>query len=103
MPADAVAINEVLIAAGVAAWGGFLGAERIHIANRGRTHPADLVAVDGEGVLAFVAWDVATGEILRLYTHPRGWGQGAGGARKHHAEGSLGWTADTRRSRNRSR
>jgi GNAT superfamily N-acetyltransferase len=89
VPADGVAINEVLIAAGVAAWGGFLGAERIEVANRGRTHPADLVAVDGEGVLAFVAWDAATGEILRLYTHPRGWRQGAGGALLERALAAL--------------
>lgn len=88
-PADGVAINELLIAAGVAAWGGFLGAERIQNANRGRTHPADLVAVDGEGVLAFVAWDVTTGEILRLYTHPRAWGRGAAGALLERALDAL--------------
>lgn len=73
------AIRAVLVAAGLEAWAGFLGAERIERANRGRTHPADLVAVDGEGVFAFVAWDEATGEIERLYTHPRGQGRGAGG------------------------
>jgi GNAT superfamily N-acetyltransferase len=70
----------VLTAAGVAAWGGFLGAERIEAATRGAEHPADLLAVDDDGVLGFVAWDAATGEILRLYTHPRAWGRGAGRA-----------------------
>jgi GNAT superfamily N-acetyltransferase len=79
-PADAAEIREVVTAAGVAAWGAFLGADRIEAATRGAEHPADLVAVDEEGVLAFVAWDAATGEILRLYTHPRGWGRGAGAA-----------------------
>ena len=38
------------------------------------------MAVDAEGVLGFVAWDADTGEILRLYTHPRGQGRGAGRA-----------------------
>lgn len=79
-PGDAGEIGEVLVAAGVAAWGDFLGAQRIRDANRGRVHPADLVAVDARGVAAFVAWDGATGEIVRLYTHPRAWGRGAGGA-----------------------
>lgn len=78
--ADASAISEVLTAAGIAAWGVFLGAQRIEAATRGKEHPADLVAVDAEGVFAFVAWDAASGEILRLYTHPRGWGRGAGRA-----------------------
>lgn len=77
-PADADAISAVLLEAGLQAWAGFLGAERIEKANRGREHPADLVAVDDEGVFAFVAWDEATGEIERLYTHPRGQGRGAG-------------------------
>ena len=40
----------------------------------------DLVAVDDHGVFALVAWDAATGEIQRLYTHPRGQGRGAGRA-----------------------
>ncbi len=88
-PVDAEAISEVLTAAGVAAWGDFLGAERIRAATGGRTHPADLVAVDGDGVFAFVAWDVASGEILRLYTHPRGWGRGAGGALLDRALAAL--------------
>jgi GNAT superfamily N-acetyltransferase len=87
--ADGPAIGEVLTAAGVAAWGSFLGVARIEAANRGRTHPADLVAVDGGGVFAFVAWDAATGEILRLYTHPRGSGRGAGGALLNRALAEL--------------
>ena len=77
---DAQAIREVLTAAGVAAWSAFLGAERIRRATADAQHPADLVAVDDDGVFAFVAWDRVTGEILRLYTHPRGWGRGAGRA-----------------------
>lgn len=76
--ADAEAVTEVLRAAGVDAWGGFLGADRINAAQQGVQHPADLVAEDDEGVFAFVAWDTATGEIERLFTHPRGQGRGAG-------------------------
>jgi ribosomal protein S18 acetylase RimI-like enzyme len=76
-PEDAGEISAVLTAAGLAAWAGFLGAERIEAATRGVRHPADLVAVDGRGVFAFVAWDGATGEITRLYTHPRAQGRGA--------------------------
>jgi len=79
-PEDAEAVAGVLTAAGVAAWSAFLGEDRIVEANRGRTQPADLVAVDDEGVAGFVAWDAATGEILRLYTHPRAQGQGMGRA-----------------------
>ncbi len=79
-PADAGAISNVLTDAGLAAWADFLGTARIEEANRGRHHPADLVASDDNGVFAFVAWDEATGEILRLYTHPSSWGRGAGGA-----------------------
>jgi ribosomal protein S18 acetylase RimI-like enzyme len=74
---DAAAAGDVLTAAGVAAWAGFLGEERIRTATAGAEHPVDLVAVDDDGVLAFVAWDASTGEVLRLYTHPRGWGRGA--------------------------
>jgi GNAT superfamily N-acetyltransferase len=77
-PADAEAISAVLLEAPLRAWASFLDAERIDAANRGREHPADLVAVDDEGVFAFVAWDEATGEIERLFTHPRGQGRGAG-------------------------
>ena len=88
-PADAAAVSEVVTAAGVAAWSGFLGRERIEEANRGRRHPADLVAVDDDGVFAFVAWDSATGEILRLYTHPRAWGRGIGRALLDRALDSL--------------
>jgi ribosomal protein S18 acetylase RimI-like enzyme len=79
-PDDAVAINAVLVAAGSVAWGPFLGVDRVERANQGRVHPADLVAEDDEGVFAFVAWDEETGEITRLYTHPRAWGRGAGRA-----------------------
>lgn len=78
--ADDEAVSAVLLAAGLDAWAAFLGAERIVAAVRGRRQPADLVAVDEEGVFAFVAWEEATGEILRLYTHPRGHGLGAGQA-----------------------
>ena len=78
--ADAEAITAVLTAAGVAAWADFLGKERIEAGHSGRRHPADLVAVDRAGVFAFVAWDARTGEITRLFTHPRGWGRGAGRA-----------------------
>lgn len=78
--ADADEITEVLRAAGVDAWASFLGAERINAAQRGVVHPANLVAVDREGVFAFVAWDETTGEVLRLFTHPRGQGRGAGAA-----------------------
>jgi len=95
-PADADAVTEVLTAAGVAAWGPFLGADRIEAATRGLRHPADLVAVDSRGVFAFVAWDGATGEILRLYTHPRGWGRGAGTALLDGALAALRATGSTR-------
>jgi GNAT superfamily N-acetyltransferase len=78
--ADAAEISSVLTAAAIAAWGEFLGADRIKRATIDLRHPADLVAADAEGVLAFVAWDAATGEIVRLYTHPRAWGRGAGRA-----------------------
>jgi predicted N-acetyltransferase YhbS len=67
-PADAEAISAVLLEAPLRAWASFLDAERIDAANRGREHPADLVAVDDEGVFAFVAWDEATGEIECLFT-----------------------------------
>lgn len=88
-PADAAAIGEVLTRAGVEAWAGFLGAERIEGANREAEHPANLVATDRRGILAFVAWDPATGEILRLYTDPRGWGLGAGRALLERALDAL--------------
>lgn len=88
-PADAGDIGAVLTAAGIEAWGSFLGAERIERANRGREHPADLVAADELGIFAFVAWDAGTGEILRLYTHPRGWGRGAGRALLERALATL--------------
>jgi GNAT superfamily N-acetyltransferase len=47
------------------------------------------VAEDDAGVFAFVAWDDATGEILRLYTHPQGWGRGAGSALLARAVAAL--------------
>lgn len=79
-PADGAAISAVLTAAGVAAWGAFLDPELIEAATRDADHPCDLVALDDQGVCGFVAWDSASGEILRLYTHPRAWGRGAGGS-----------------------
>lgn len=79
-PADADAIAGIVLRAGLAAWGSFLGADRIEEAIAGDRHPADAVAVDGRGVLAFVAWDERTGEITRLYTDPPAQGRGAGGA-----------------------
>jgi GNAT superfamily N-acetyltransferase len=79
----------VLIEAGAAAWGSFLGRERIELANQDRSHPAQIVAVDDDHVLGFVAWDAATGEILRLYTHPRAWGRGAGAALLERALDAL--------------
>ena len=88
-PGDAPAITEVLIAAGVAAWAHFLGAEHMETAIRATEQPADLVAVDGGVVVGFVAWDAATGEILRLYTHPRAWGAGAGRALLDRALAAL--------------
>jgi GNAT superfamily N-acetyltransferase len=78
-----------LTAAGVAAWAPFLGEERIRAATTGAEHPADLVAVDDEGVFAFVAWDAETGEIQRLFTHPRGSGRGAGRALLERALDAL--------------
>lgn len=74
---DADAISAILTEAGVEAWGGFLGEDRIRREVASQDHPANLVAQDSEGVFAFVAWDSETGEIQRLYTHPRAWGQGA--------------------------
>ena len=88
-PADADVISEILVAAGRVAWGPFLGEARVEEANRGKLHPADLVAVDDEGVFAFVAWNTATGEIERLYTHPRGWRRGAARALLERAVEAL--------------
>jgi GNAT superfamily N-acetyltransferase len=88
-PDDAEAISEVLLRASISAWGWFVGAERIEAANRGRKHPADLVAEDDGGVFAFVSWDDDSGEIVRLYTHPRGQGRGAGAALLEAAEDAL--------------
>ena len=79
-PGDEAAISAVVTAAATAAWSDFLGRERIEAATRGKRHPVDLVVEDEDGVFGFVAWDEATGEITRLYTHPRAWGRGAGRA-----------------------
>lgn len=79
-PEDAAGLREIVTAAGIAAWGDFLGRERVASATAETDHPADLVAVDEDGVCGFVAWDERTGEITRLYTHPRAWGRGAGTA-----------------------
>jgi GNAT superfamily N-acetyltransferase len=95
-PADADAVTAVLTAGGVAAWDPFVGTDRIEAATRDRRHPADLVTEDSAGVFAFVAWDGATGEILRLYTHPRGWGRGAGTALLDRALAALRATGCTR-------
>jgi GNAT superfamily N-acetyltransferase len=95
-PADRRAAGEVLAAAGVAAWAAFLGEERITGANRSREHPADLVAVDADGLLGFVAWEAARGEVTRLYVHPRGWGSGAAAALLHGAEDALRAAGRTR-------
>src|SRR3954462_1518810 len=86
---DADAVAEVLVAAGVAAWAGFLGEERIRTANAGRTHPADVVAADDHGVCGFVAWEATTGGVPRLSVHPRRWRSGGGRARLAAAEDEL--------------
>ena len=79
-PDDADAISDVMLEAGAKAWA-YLGEELIRTVNQGVHHPADVVAVDERGeVFAFVSWDTDTGEIVRLFTHPRGWGYGAGQA-----------------------
>jgi GNAT superfamily N-acetyltransferase len=86
---DAQAVAEVLVEAAVAAWGDFVGDERIRVANAGRIHPADLVAEDSDGVCGFVAWDTETGEVTRLYVTPQRWGAGAGRALLTAAEDAL--------------
>jgi len=88
--ADAEEVSAVLRRAGLAAWGAFLGADRIEQANAGRRHPADAVAADADGVFAFVAWHEETGEISRLYTDPRGQGRGAARALLDVALDALG-------------
>jgi len=80
LPGEGDAISAVLTAAGVAAWSGFLGRERVEAATRGADHPCDLVTADHRGICGFVAWDSSSGEIVRFYTHPRVWGEGAGRA-----------------------
>lgn len=79
-PEDEAAVSDVLLRAGIVAWGGYLDTELIERANRGRAQPANLVAVDSRGIFAFVAWDASSGEITRLFTDPRAWGRGAGSA-----------------------
>lgn len=79
-PEDESAVSDVLLRAAIVSWGPYLGVERIEQGLRGRAQPANLVAIDGRGVFAFVAWDEATGEITHLFTDPRSWGRGAGAA-----------------------
>jgi GNAT superfamily N-acetyltransferase len=79
-PSDGAALGGVVVAAGLEAWGPWLGADLIAAANADTIHPADFVVEDGSGVCGFVAWDGDSGEIKRLYTHPRMWGAGAGRA-----------------------
>jgi GNAT superfamily N-acetyltransferase len=86
---DAGAVAEVITEAGVAAWAGFLGEDRVRAANAGRVHPADVVAEDPDGVCGFVSWDAETGEVTRLYVHPRRWRSGAGRALLTAAEEAL--------------
>lgn len=86
---DGDAVAGVLVEAGVAAWAGFLGEERIRAANADRLHPADVVAEDAGGVCGFAAWDAATGEVTRLYVHPRCWNAGVGRRLLTAAEDAL--------------
>ncbi len=88
-PSDADEISDVLLQASLSAWGWFVGYERMKAANRGQRHPANLVAEDDDGVFAFVSWDERSGEIVRLYAHPRGQGRGAGAALLEAAEEAL--------------
>ncbi len=84
---DAPAVAEVLIAAGVKAWGPWLGAERV----AGQTPPAErwvaagtIVATTEAGELVgFVRTEPGEegeGWVDLLYTHPRVWGRSAGRA-----------------------
>ena len=73
----------------MAAWASLLGEERIRAANAGRNHPADVVAEDFHGVCGFVAWNAQTGEVTRLYVHPRRWRTGVGRALLTAAEEAL--------------
>lgn len=86
---DAAALSELLTAAGVAAWGGFLGVERVRSATSGRVHPADVVAERAGTVVGFVAWDGETGEVKRLFVLPDAWGSGIGTALLDRAVAAL--------------
>src|SRR5262249_5287355 len=86
---DAEEIGAALVAAGIDAWGSFLGEERIVAANRDRTHPADLVAVDDDGVFGLRAWGSHTRGDARLHVPRGGQRQGAGAAPLSHALGAL--------------
>jgi GNAT superfamily N-acetyltransferase len=86
---DAPAVAQILIEAGVAAWADFLGEERIRAANADRTHPADVVAQDADGVCGFVAFNAHTGAVSRLYVDPRRWRAGVGRALLVAAEEGL--------------
>jgi ribosomal protein S18 acetylase RimI-like enzyme len=88
-PADADAISEAMFQAGLDAWGPYLGTERMQLWTQDRQYTADLVAEDDRGVFALVAWDEHTGEVERLYTHPRGQGRGAGTELLRRAEEAL--------------
>jgi GNAT superfamily N-acetyltransferase len=86
---DGEAGAQVLVEAGVAAWSDFLGEQRIRTANAGRRHPADVVAEDAAGICGFVAWDVGTAEVTRLYVTPRRWRAGVGRSLLTTAEEAL--------------
>ena len=95
-PTDGPALSAVLTAAGTAAWGPFLGEERVRAATSASAPRADVVAEDADGLLGFVAYDAATGEIQLLHTHPRAWGRGAGRALLDHALDALRGAGRTR-------
>ena len=80
----------------------------IKAANRGR-HPDSPVTEEDHGVFVFVTWETTTGEILRLYTHPRRAGSEAARAlldraldalrATGHAQASLNMEARNERAR----
>ena len=76
-PADAEAVSAVFTEAGSKGWA-YLGEARVRGIIGGGRQPADLVAEDDLGILGFIAWDAATGEITHVFVDPRAWGQGAG-------------------------